>query len=74
MLGERANILQAILGYMANEEQGDIETLLALLIKWYPHKIAKQSIEGAGFRLLANMEVHKAIQFRSTLDLPMNTY
>ena len=31
MLGERANILQAILGYMANGEQGDIETLLALL-------------------------------------------
>ena len=59
---------------MANGEQGDIETLLALLIKSYPHKIAKQSIEGSGFSLLRNMEVHEAIQFRSILHLPMNTY
>ena len=71
---ERANILQAILGYMANGEQGNIETLLALLIKSYPHKIAKKSIEGAGFSLLRNMEVHEPIQFRSILYLPMNTY
>ena len=58
---------------MANGEQGDIETLLALLIKSYPHKIAKQSIEGSGFSLLRNMEVHEAI-FRSILHLPMNIY
>ena len=72
MQGERANILKAILGYMANGEQGD-ELLLALLIKSYPHEIAKKSIEGAGFSLLRNVEVHKAIQFRSILHLPMNT-
>ena len=59
---------------MANGEQGDIETLLALLIKSYPHKIGKQSIEGAGFSLLRNMEVHEAIQFRAIIHLPMNTY
>ena len=53
MQGEKANILKAILGYMANGEPGD-ELLLALLIKLYPHEIAKQSIEGAGFSLLRN--------------------
>ena len=73
MQGERANILKAILGYMANGEQGD-ELLLALLIKSYPREMAKKSIEGAGFSLLRNMEVHEAIQFRFILHLPMNTY
>ena len=74
MQGEKANILQAILGYLVDGRQGDIETLLALLIKSHPHKIAKQSIEGAGFSVLRNMEAHEAIQFRSTPHLPMNTY
>ena len=30
MQGKEAIFLQAILGYMANEEQGDTETFLAL--------------------------------------------
>ena len=58
---------------MANGEQGDIETLLALLIKSYPYKIAKQSMEVAGFSLLRIMEVHEAME-RSILHVPINTY
>ena len=72
MKAERENILNAIFGYMSNGEEWD-ELLLALLIKSYPHKMAKKSIKGAGFSLLTNLEIHKAIQFRSTLHLPMNT-
>ena len=74
MQGERVNILQTILGYMANGKQWDIETLLALPIKSYPHEKAKQNIEGAGFSILRNMEVCEVIHFRSTLHPPMNTY
>ena len=59
---------------MVDGEQGHVEIFLALLIKSNPHKIAKQIIEGAGFSLLRNMEVHEAIQFRSILHLPMNIY
>ena len=59
---------------MVKREQGDIETLLALLIKSHPKEIAKKSIESAGFSLLRNMEVHEAMQFGSILHLPMNTY
>ena len=70
MLGDRASILKAILGYMANEEQGD-ELFLALLIKSYPHEMAKRSIEGAGFSLFRNMSIYEGIQFRST---PANEY
>ena len=33
MQRERANILQAILRYMSNRQQGDTDKLLALLIK-----------------------------------------
>ena len=69
---ERGNILEAILGYMANGEQGDTETLLVLLMKSYPHEIAKQSVEGAGFSILRNMKILEAIQFRSILHLPTN--
>ena len=58
---------------MANGEQGDTEPLLNFLIKSYPHEIAKQSIEGAGFSLLRYMEVHEAIQFKFVLHLSMNT-
>ena len=72
MQGDRASILKVILGYMANGEQGD-ELFLALLIKSYPHKMARKSIEGAGFGLLRKVQVHEAIQFRSILHLPMNT-
>ena len=36
--------------------------------------MAKKIIKGAGFSLLRNLEIHKAIQFRSILHLPMNTY
>ena len=73
MQGERANILQAILGYMGNGKQGDIEILSGLLNKSHPQEIAKQSIEGAGFSLMRNMEIHEAIQFKSILQLPIST-
>lgn len=48
---------------MANGEQGDTETLALIMksykiINWYPHEIAKQSIEDAGFSLLRNIEVY----------------
>ena len=48
---------------MANGEQGDTETLALIMksykiINWYPHEIAKQSIEHAGFSLLRNIEVY----------------
>ena len=59
---------------MVDGEQGHVEIFLAFLIKSNPQKIAKQIIEGAGFSLLRNMEVHEAIQFRSILHLPMNIY
>ena len=70
MQGERANILKVILGYMANGEQGD-ELFLALLIKSYPHEMAKKIIEDAGFSVFRNMSIHEAIQFRSS---PANEY
>ena len=47
--GGRANILQAICGIWQMESKGNIETSLALVIKSYPQKITKQSIESAGF-------------------------
>ena len=59
---------------MPNGEQEDIKTLLALFIKPHPKEIAKQSIEGAVFSLYRNMEVHKAMVFRSILHLSMKTH
>ena len=58
---------------MAHGEQGD-ELLLTLLVKLYPDEMTKKSMEGAGFNLLRNMEDNEAIQFRSILHLPINTY
>ena len=61
---------------MAYGKQGDTETFLPLYTYKIipPQKMAKKSSEGAGFIPLRNMEVQKAIQFRSTLHLPINIY
>ena len=81
--------LQSNLGYIAETEQGDTETSLALLIKSNPHEIAKYVTQQnnktkyrrSSFSLLRNMEKYvvkyswmKLIKLRFMLHLPMNWY
>ena len=58
---------------MAYGKQGDTETFLALYTYKIitPQKMAKKRLEGTGFIPLIDMEVQKAIKFRSTLHLPI---
>ena len=44
------------------ESKGNIETLLALVIKSYPHKITKQSTGGAGFMKHLPITTYKRTQ------------
>ena len=69
----RAKLLKAILEHMANGGQEDSLKLLSLLLKSSP-SLYEKSIRDAGYNIYHNMEVHQAIQLKSLLHLPMNSY